>query len=1669
MDPLDEAKQGLMRAHTADRAKTGAQDPMDYVALGYLTPDGQATPFGDEFVAMVQGGLLEKDGTPTKEGEAYRMTHSESLEAPLEIYRLREERGLNQAEKDAAPDDGGFMGMLGKFATVGVPRLAETFWNSYAAPGIEYAAVIPRKIIEKVTGDTPTLPRTKQTFDEKVNAISENITGGILASEGLASGAKYHAELAAADPGAYMQAVGDFLPGVSDLIRAVHGDEAVTENIRMKADEAFAAKQRWERHNAEVAELKGAEMMNWLTDSDQWMQSRAALVAQHGEAAVKKNEEVDRLTGTFVLDPNNIASVGVGKMISGAVGSASRIALGAEKLALRSKVLQMGHAAAVAERTTLEAGATRAAAISKGAADRAAAFRAVGNEAQAVRYDNLVTKLEEKAGGLVSRVDELAATEAKLTGEIEKIGAKAGVADAIVRTTERARAIRQMPAAAFGEVSERIGTGLVKMDDFLADAAERVGITGVYKSMHSLPMRVGTMASSAVLGPVASAAAIGSQIMASGPFLQSIGNFSKVLGKELVMERGSVPFWRRVANNSTITKTQRFLAHRMDEATLGGMATYVARPVITGTAHAYPMNLAFEVLQNPEQDFGSASEHAFGPSLVFGGGTAGAGAIFKGSKQRLKEVRIADELNFTRNLDDGNKAGYNGISRGARRVVSTYAAAFPNLNWDFGHAGSSHYDATTNTARINPAGGNPLRALIGHEVMHYVTIRNQMEPVIHSMLLGDAETPGLLRHVEAPDTTEPTLSRARMRRLDTPERARAHELLNSGEFKALSALFHSTDKIAPRNPNIHLIKIRRKNGARLTNAEIRILELDKSYDGMAQALAHAGTKAGKIAKEALSMLMAPHGQGQAPSSMARYLGADVTPSELWQRVTAELKQLEFKRDPEKDKRNDNREWTASEIKSHLANKPKANTTGEKAAEVKRMAQEADFADANNPEHGNAPFYAEELFKGQEVTIAGVRVKVKEVVKARDSMGNDEVDHVILDGGERFGEQLLEGGHVIFADRDVTDSSGNHYLPDPTDAKGLLRAADGTLDPDFQRFRDEYDARMDAAGLERVSLPKIAEEYFNEVTVDHLLEMTDSGELSRMAGRTQSGRHIRAFIAATIPRSTILKDFFFRSGGVMEAGGRRVMGNGLLADGLRELPEAKAMMRNMVRKSAGEAVFQQPGAKGDRNDRTGVPLTVQKGDPIIDSFHAILQTDANGVPIKDAQGNHVALSRATDEARSSAGHIVTEAQTQRVQGGYLPQEGEMRANGDGTWSGAYIDRPLIDALAAKGILNAKQIAIMRNISTATKGGQGIRYLLTNHPATMKGRGGKVNYATLGATLRETVPVGFGITKDGNILVHLMSVHQLDANIQKRAASKRGRSLYNGNTEIIKQDVAAMMDLHRENTKTDKFYQDKYGAKWQEHQQFINTVFGLMTKAQAEVNPMFRQDNINSPKEHVYRTYRLDRISKATKMDGTPMPFGYEKVKVNFLPDGVVDPKDGGGKTSGMDGPIDPTWGVPIYAPTPNDKFTVRLHHGTWRGGYDQFHEGTHFTRSKTYAERYMSPSASSMGISGSKEATNQMVYSADVTFKRIFDTRKTQDRTLFEKEFYRQQGTGTPLQERGLPDWTDGVDLAEWLEENHPQYDGVVLDEGGEPVGDSIRVRPESYIPLKGAKIKIIKP
>ena len=132
----------------------------------------------------------------------------------------------------------------------------------------------------------------------------------------------------------------------------------------------------------------------------------------------------------------------------------------------------------------------------------------------------------------------------------------------------------------------------------------------------------------------------------------------------------------------------------------------------------------------------------------------------------------------------------------------------------------------------------------------------------------------------------------------------------------------------------------------------------------------------------------------------------------------------------------------------------------------------------------------------------------------------------------------------------------------------------------------------------------------------------------------------------------------------------------------------------------------------------------------------------------------------------------------------------------------------------------------------------------------------------------------------------------------------------------------------------------------------------------------------------------------------------------------------------------------------------VYHGSPYYGFTIFKNESYFTAQKNYTARYK------------KGGNNSGIYDVFLDIKNPFDTRSKREREIFEKEFYRKWGNGAPLTERGLPDWTDGSDLLEFIEEKGYNYDGIILDEGADGgYGETVSFRGESYVPLNSNQIK----
>ena len=144
------------------------------------------------------------------------------------------------------------------------------------------------------------------------------------------------------------------------------------------------------------------------------------------------------------------------------------------------------------------------------------------------------------------------------------------------------------------------------------------------------------------------------------------------------------------------------------------------------------------------------------------------------------------------------------------------------------------------------------------------------------------------------------------------------------------------------------------------------------------------------------------------------------------------------------------------------------------------------------------------------------------------------------------------------------------------------------------------------------------------------------------------------------------------------------------------------------------------------------------------------------------------------------------------------------------------------------------------------------------------------------------------------------------------------------------------------------------------------------------------------------------------------------------------------------------------------YTEEVYHGTPTGGFTVFRDWSYFTKNKEYADRYQNPSASS--IRGRYEETNRMTYKLRMNPGKVFDTRNAKAAKLYN-EARIEYGLGELSNTNtGLPDWTDGRDIIEFIEDRGLDYDTILLDEGGDPGENGPVSRGISYV-TKSNRVK----
>jgi hypothetical protein len=300
---------------------------------------------------------------------------------------------------------------------------------------------------------------------------------------------------------------------------------------------------------------------------------------------------------------------------------------------------------------------------------------------------------------------------------------------------ELGRQMRSMPAKAVGATLERVGDTISKTDTAVTNFLQERGLDQMYTAAVGAAGVVGLAGN-----PIIGALGAGAAALKTGKVLSNYGKLFRYVGKEMENVRAQMPFWKRVARHTAPGSLSRGFAHTFNMLDLGGVTSDTIRRAGRGIAAAAPTDLMFEYLSDgadmrPETLYQAGSE-----SFFIGGSFAAGGGAFMGTKKRMRELSIGDEINFRRDLTDPRqKALFEAIPAGTRRAISTYAIANPTLNYTFKDSGASRYDPNTNTAVINVNSTNPIKALVAHETLHHTVIKNNMEPGIAALFLGDTK------------------------------------------------------------------------------------------------------------------------------------------------------------------------------------------------------------------------------------------------------------------------------------------------------------------------------------------------------------------------------------------------------------------------------------------------------------------------------------------------------------------------------------------------------------------------------------------------------------------------------------------------------------------------------------------------------------------------------------------------------------------------------------------------------------------------------------------------------------------------------------------------------------------------------------------------------------------
>ena len=300
-----------------------------------------------------------------------------------------------------------------------------------------------------------------------------------------------------------------------------------------------------------------------------------------------------------------------------------------------------------------------------------------------------------------------------------------------------------------------------------------------------------------------------------------------------------------------------------------------------------------------------------------------------------------------------------------------------------------------------------------------------------------------------------------------------------------------------------------------------------------------------------------------------------------------------------------------------------------------------------------------------------------------------------------------------------------------------------------------------------------------------------------------------------------------------------------------------------------------------------------------------QVDKSGKPILDEDGNpKVERDLLGNPKKFTLGEL---KKLSRIQGDFaikvLEKYGvKIDQAKDGTPVArdfSNLDPRAIDELA-EGPWHPRQIITLREIALALREGDGERagFLFGYFAASKNRKPGPVPFK-----IREALPYGFELTKDGNFLIRLHDVKQLEKNLEflkgghKKLPKKYRKEyeiLFKGDDNQVWSDFAQ----YRRNTIEGRDGSDGLSEKSDiatRKKNFLNALHGAINDEHVQLNPILRAidgveqglPNSNKPRSPfgaATKTFRLDRIFETERTGHQASRVNVDRVGKMLMPGG-----------------------------------------------------------------------------------------------------------------------------------------------------------------------------------------